>query len=288
MHRTSGILIFGLSFLLSFFSISVSAQKIDLEKKAEIIEEGYLMFRLELASWQSTDRLRDYLRGPQVRALAGYLSYSDEDSLRSIYYTAGDAPQILATVSFDRDGSPGSLVVDSTARQATQTELLYIQLREAALRNAQNDQTDFYVMYENTGINLVVLPGEKRHKVYFMTAPQVEGVVLMGNDYLLEFDENIQLISRKKLHAGLIEMKLGTESGAKGELITAHEHQKGESDYITSTDLCTLLLYSQLTDWVAHHVLSPKFVSVWDIESEQMLILTQKGFKKIVKENEKH
>ena len=266
---------------LVFSALALPGQVVDEGKKMEIMQEGYLMFRLELASWQTVDRLRGFLSEGKEKGLAGYLTYPDGEAVRSIFYSAAEPPEILATVSFDKEASPGSLVVDSTKRGARLGELLRIRLREAALENIRNDDA-FYALYKHTGMSLVILPGEKVHKVYFMIVPQIRGVVLFGNDYLLEFDAEMQLVKREKLHNDLIQMVAVGEDESPNGRITSHQHGTGESVYMTATDVCTLMLYGQVTDWVGHRVFSPEFVSTWDMEYEKLIIVNRKTFEQIV------
>lgn len=56
------------------------------------------------------------------------------------------------------------------------------------------------------------------------------------------------------------------------------------SDCISSTDISTLLLYKDYVEWKTHYVFSKKYVSIFDLKNESLLIMKSKDFNKIVKD----
>lgn len=45
---------------------------------------------------------------------------------------------------------------------------------------------------------------------------------------------------------------------------TIHSHLPETGDYITATDICTLMLYEKAAKWKSHNVVSEKFLNIWD------------------------
>ena len=43
---------------------------------------------------------------------------------------------------------------------------------------------------------------------------------------------------------------------------TIHNHQEETGDFITATDICTLMLYEKFAKWKNHIVVSKKYMSI--------------------------
>jgi hypothetical protein len=142
-----------------------------------------------------------------------------------------------------------------------------------------------YKSYKNTNFNTIPLIGEKESKVYILTGPQNSGVVIIGNDYVLNFNEKDSLISQKKIHKSIIPLEYGDNN--KEEVATMHTHLPETGDFITATDVCTLMLYGKYTKWQSHYVISKNYYSMWDFSKNGFVILTKEVFEKIAKDSEK-
>src|ERR1700741_3819108 len=89
------------SIVISFSSLLCSAQKeIDLEAITDsITAEGKRLYQSEMASWYGTDIfVANYKDRTKI---GGYLSYMDKDTARCIFFSKGDAPVVIGTISFD-------------------------------------------------------------------------------------------------------------------------------------------------------------------------------------------
>ena len=137
--------------------------------------------------------------------------------------------------------------------------------------------------YNNTSLNPIPIIEGKVKRVYLLTGPQLNGVVLFGNDYLVTFDADNNITDKKKLHKNLISIeysKPATDS-SKIVLATIHSHLSSTGEFITATDICTLRLYEKFTTWNQHIVISKDYVSEWECKTDKLLILTTKAWKKI-------
>jgi hypothetical protein len=52
--------------------------------------------------------------------------------------------------------------------------------------------------------------------------------------------------------------------------------------YITPSDICAILLYKNQLPAHQHHVIGKEYVSLFDIDKQQLVILTRKAFEKII------
>jgi len=137
-------------------------------------------------------------------------------------------------------------------------------------------------------LNFIPLINGKEKKVYVLTGPQQNGVVIFGNDYLLTFDSNNKLTLKKQLHKNIIPINFGGKE-LEGKQIegTMHSHLPETGDFITATDICTLMLYEKFAKWKTHNVVSKKYLNIWNCETDQLTIITMDAVKKINKDQEK-
>lgn len=256
-------------------TILAIAQKPDADA---LLNEGKMLYRLERAAWYATDHLLASF--PNKRdSIGGYLSYEGSDGqIYSIFFDRTNNYRILARYRFNSDPTQTPNDVDTTGSSPIGNESELIAVRQTALDMIYSDDKEFFTFYENTSFNIVPLINENIRKVYILTAPQKEGVVLIGNDYLLEYNSKNKLINRKKLHKSLIELPYKPQSGQK-VIATMHTHVL--SNHIEPTDICTLLLYKDSVEWSQHYVINQDYVSIFDLEKETLVIMTKKDFDNI-------
>lgn len=258
-----------LCLLLLFTSIAYS------QKKEKILEEGIRLYQSEKASWHGTDIF--LARYPEKRNLIrGYFSYSDDKQHHCVFYDKDENPNVLARISFEDNFDLAKAVVDTISRKLTKKEYDYYDIRTKAMNMIQKDT--LFKQYKNTGINPIPIITKKEKKVYVLTGPKVSGVVIFGNDYLVEFNKKNKVKRKKKLHNNIIVMNYDSK---KETTSSFHGHNKTTGDLITATDICTLLLYGKYTNWDTHYVMSEKNVSIWDCKKESLFVMTKKAWDKI-------
>lgn len=141
----------------------------------------------------------------------------------------------------------------------------------------------FFLAYNNTNFNLIPIIRNNEKKVYVLTAPSVNGIVVFGNDYLITFDENNRITGKKMLHRNIIAI----EYAAENEVAAMHSHTAETGDYITATDICTLMLYGRFAGWDQHMIIGPNYTSIWNCTSNTMVVIPSGSFDKIIREEEK-
>ncbi len=268
-------------FASCFFNRSF-AQKKDLVRIADsITREGRILYRSEWASWYGTDIF--VAKCATKKELAGgYLSYNSGTGLTNIFFSKGPTPLVLATISFGYDLKPNNYTLDTTSRKLTPVEEQLYTIRQAALAKIYAD-TSFRI-YKNTSLNLVPIIINTVRRVYVLSGSSINGLVVFGNDYLFEFGTDDHLISEKKIHKSFIPIKINkatTDSAKTTDVASIHTHSPETGDFITATDVCTLLLYENFTTWSQHIVISKNYVSVWDCKKNHLVILTAEAWKKI-------
>ena len=245
------------------------------QTKDEILAEAYLLYNSEKASWHGTDIFLE--KFPEKRSLiGGYLSYTEDGLHNCIFFDNAEKPNLLAKISFDNSFNIELAKIDTTNRKLSLRENDLFTIRKIALEEMSQDT--IFKRYNNTKLNPIPIITNKEKKVFVLTGPDVSGVVILGNDYLLTFNKKNKLKEKKSIHKNIIPIEYNAETK---DAVTIHSHLKSTGDLITSTDLCTIMLYENYASWKQHIVISKKNVSIWDCEKDELLVMTKKAWERI-------
>ncbi len=256
------------------FCFSALGQNSQDEILHHIVAEGWKLYISEMASWHGTDIfLEKYTNKEHV---GGYFSYADGGNMKNIFFSKGLVPKVIYSITFDSTFNVNSAKVDTIERDFNKIEEDMFVIRSRAYLAIDGDT--LFKSYEKSNFNLVPLISGGERKVYVLTAPKENGVVIFGNDYLLTFDNANNLVSKKRLHKNIISAKYGYEDG-KEAVGGFHTHLPETGDFITPTDVCTIMLYEKLAKWKQYCVVSKDFFSIWNCETDKLLMLTTKEAK---------
>lgn len=273
--------------ILTLFLLSIKVcafNQTPTELAQPIVKEGKLLYRSEMASWYGTDIfLEKYSNRNNIK---GYFSYQDNDTAKCIFYSKGDHPRVIGMMGFDSTYSTNTASIDLQEREFTPYEKELFQLRTNALNEIQSD-TILFKTYKNTDLNLIPLISNNERKVYVLTGPKNNGVVIIGNDYLLTYDNSNQLLTKKRLHQNIIPIYYGEQQDDKQIVGTMHSHLPETGDFITATDICTLMLYEKLAKWKSHQVVSKNYLNIWNCETNSLIVVPRDVMDRIEKDQEK-
>ena len=273
------------SFLLLFPVFNGFSQH-GLEKETNrILKEGYMLYKLEQASWQASSIQKNRYHDLND-SLGGFLSYISNDKIRTIFWNENDSFHIQLELNFDSIAGEASATSIELKREADHYEKELIQLRQAAFHDVLEDSEEFYELFEGISLNLIPVIENGRKGVFIITGPRSDDEILFGNDYLLRFNSRNQLKSRVKLHESLVTIPFNENTGTNNNRTTFHSHASKKTQLISSTDICTLLLYRNYIHWKYHMVTSKRFVSVWNVETGTLMIFKRKDYmKSFIKQN---
>jgi hypothetical protein len=258
--------------LFILFAASFQAQNLEKLSK-EINEEGIALYRSEMASWYGTDVFKANYK--QMENVGGYFSYIDESVPKCIFFSKEN--KVLATIAFPTNYNPQNAKLDLKERDFTSTEIEYFTIRENALARIKTDT--LFKSYKNTSFNIVPLIKKNVKKVYVLTGPSVNNVVIFGNDYLITFNNKNEVKNVEKLHNSMIAQNINDEKVGK-TISGVHSHVIENWQTITPTDICTLMLYQNLTDWGSYITISKKFTSIWN-SNNNIVIMKTEDYKKM-------
>jgi hypothetical protein len=248
------------------------------QSQTEILQEGTQLYKSEMASWVGTDLfLAKY--GDRKEHAGGYFSYVSGDKATCVFFSKDATPKAIATFTFDSSYNAQTAIVDGQERALTRHEHDLVTIRQIAIR-AYTSDTMFH-SYKNMNPNFIPISDKQGKRVYVLTAPQEQGIIVFGNDYLLTFDNTNTLKQKRPLHKNLIPIKYDQQDG-KLVLATMHTHLPETGDLITPTDVCTLLLYAPHIPWGQHFVIGSQHVSIWDCKDKDLIIMKKEAWDKIM------
>ncbi|MBZ4035109.1 hypothetical protein K6T82_10050 [Flavobacterium sp. 17A] len=260
-----------------FLALNCHAQKkLDL-KIEETVREGKKLYKSEMASWYGTDLFLEQYKNREN--VGGYFSYSEDNVSKCIFFSKDEKPTVIGTIVFDETFDTKTAQFNLIERSFTKDENDLYAIRAKALNLMKTDT--IFKFYQNTNPNLIPIISNGEKKVYVLTGPSNTGVVIYGNDYLITFDENNNLINRKSIHANIIPVNYGEQ---KDIILSAmHSHLPSTGELITPTDICTTMLYEKFAGWESVMVMSQEYVSIWNCKKDELSVMTRKAFDKISK-----
>jgi hypothetical protein len=274
-----------LTIIFTLLTLSAFGQKNPTEAAQPIVAEGKLLYRSEMASWYGTDIFLENYKNKEN--IGGYFSYTQNDISICIFFSNSVSPKVIGTISFDTTYNINTAIVDLTERDFTQNEYELYVIRKITLEELENNTDQFFKFYKNTRPNIIPIINRKERKVYILTGPQESGVVIFGNDYLLTFDKKNKLISKKQLHRNIITIEYGKVEKGKEIDGSMHTHSPETGDFITATDICTLMLYAKFAKWNTHNVISKEYLNIWNCKTNSLTVISMSTIEKIDKDQEK-
>jgi hypothetical protein len=271
-----------LALFLSPMILQAQDEKITTQTKP-IVAEGKRLYRSEMASWYGTDIFLE--KSKDKENIGGYFSYTENDVSKCIFFSKGDNPKAIGTISFDSTYNISTAITDLTERALTKKENELRIIRSAAKQLLKTDT--LFKVYKNTDLNLIPIIEDGEKKVYILTGPKVNGVVIFGNDYLVTFNDDNTVLSKKQLHKNIISINYGKTNTNEEIIGAAHTHLPETGDFITATDICTLMLYEKFAGWKQHTVVSEKYISLWNCQTNELVVITKEVMDKINKQADK-
>ncbi len=265
-----------LALLLIASSLAFSQNK----KSEKILNEGKLLYRLEKGSWYGTDDMLARFKTKRD-SVGGYLSYETADkNINTIFFSRFDNDRILIRYAFDSMPKPQPIKIDTINQKATELEKNLIKIRQDAKDRAFSEKDTFFSFYENTLYNFIPVVTDKERNVFILTGTNALKAVLIGNDYKLSYNRKFEFERKEKIHNSILQFPFASEEEDEEKTITTF-HSHVITEYISSTDICTLLLYKDFVDWNQHIVISEKEVSIFDLEKESLFTMKREAWEKI-------
>lgn len=242
-----------------------------------IVAEGKKLYRSEAASWFGTDIFVEKFKNKRELS-GGYFSYSDASGAKCVFFSKEPTPRTIAVITFDSTYDVQTARVDSLPRALTGYENDLLAIRTKALARIETDT--LFKVYKNTNLNIIPVIDKSERRVYVLSGPQVSNMIVFGNDYQMDFNAKNDIVSTRRLHKNIIPMEYEPGKSTAG----MHAHLPSTGDYITPTDICTLMLYQKFIGWGQYYVMSKNYVSIWECKKNSLFIMTRKAWERMSKE----
>lgn len=267
-----------------FFSSFSFAQKdsIDFLKPVSdsILREGIEIFECTKASQVSFNFVVEKL---SVEDITGSLTYKKSGIIHSVFLKGTlKKPGIRYTFSFPSPFDPEAPDFDGEPRPLSDYELSLNEMRKKVLKLSRKRKS-FFSNYSDVVLTPVFILRDNFTFVYLLSSSHESSFIPFGNDYLLVFNEKGKLISREKIHQNLIDVAAGSVDSLKADeaMASFHTHSPVSSPFITSTDICTLLMNKEKVNWESHIVVSDEYVSFFFPEKRILEIITREEYERI-------
>lgn len=302
--------VFGIRFpalLMLLIPVVAFSQKVSKKTADKILEQGQVLYALEMASITSLDIFYDKEFDP--KGVKGYFSYFEKDTLKTIFYREIDTasplfkqndslkkmikgPMDLLVINktmkyLNKAINKAKAVVVETERKPSEYEKKLFEIRFRVYKLFNDDPITF-VKYEKSSLSIIILDNKKEYEVWIMSVMDDKSFVPIGNDYYLKYDKQGALLEKKRLHSGLIPLELKYAGKKNDEIKSSFHNHKGEEapPYITATDICILMLFKPITQWDMHYVYSDKYVSIYNMYTGTLSIVPKKEFEQNTKPKE--
>lgn len=269
--------------LIVLYGLSVCAQNKLTQQAQHIVDEGKRLYRSEMASWYGTDIFLEIYK--EKSNIGGYFSYTEDGITKCIFFSKKEKPMVIGTISFDSTYNLTNTTPDLLERNFTKNENDLYAIRKLAFAAIKADT--IFKTYKNSNFNLIPLINGEEKKVYVLTGAEQTGVVIFGNDYLITFDKNNNLISTRQLHKNIIPVSYASNEDGTEIEAAMHSHLPETGDFITATDICTLMLYEKFTKWKQHNVVSKNYLNIWNCVTDELTVIPMSTIEKINKSQDK-
>ena len=245
-----------------------------------ITEEGRKLYLLDMAATTGVDIFKNQLTDLHEKT-AGYFPYREGRLLKCVFYNKMAIAEIVATISFDSTFNPKRAAISTTERPMTRLESDLYKISERAIDDVKRD-TAFYKIYTNTITAFIPIIEPSFRRVFILTKSDDNSAVIFGNDYVLDFDNANYVSSRKAIHNDLYQIESAPKDPYADEVLEniLHKHTGESGEFITSTDICILLLNQKKGRWQHHVVMGENYVSVWFCDTNELQTMTKKAWYK--------
>lgn len=204
-----------------------------------IVEEGYQLYYSERANWIATDLVFERYG---MDKLGRSITYQADNNLWTVCFFDKNNEKCLLECRFDIKS--GNTVTLDSIRPISTFEKEHLQRKETMLNEAiskYGSELKFAPeSFGNPNIDFIRM-NDHLTRVYFLQGTIRHDVIPFGNDYSIDFDENLKPIAFRRYHRSLIDSPTKNDKGEEAKLLF-HTHLK-DNPFITPTDICNFLLY---------------------------------------------
>jgi hypothetical protein len=261
-----------------FFQTTFAQDKFE-DVKKKILDEGFLLYKLRKAETNSIEKIgkpKDY---------ENCVTYFNKDSLVTLFYTKKDSNEadfeINQIVIHDTTLGVKFITQRQLLKKPNQSELELISLKD------HHKQSKYPLDFspEDIGRYVILYKKENYYLIYCMKFDHNENVLPLGGDYCFKKIYSDKYYNLPDLfHRNYIPIDMSSTLTV-GAVASMHNHLGSTSNYITPTDICTLLLYKDKNPFKEHLVISRRHISKFNTEDMSLIIMKKKEYNKKYNDN---
>jgi hypothetical protein len=245
-----------------FNILPVTAQEQDeLKTKAEeLVKKAKIIYTLEKTAWIAGDLIEEN-KGFDKTNLESYISYNTDNATICVFYSKTDS--IFAEYTFSNfDTKPTEVFI---RRKPNETEKELIKIKRAVRNKLANNEIKKAKKNEGTNFNLVPVIFNNVAICYLINAISNETKAILGCDYIITLDANLNLIDITGNHKSVQEIPFKIEA-------KAFSHTHVLSHGFSETEIATLMLYKPYLKTKEFVVISKFYTSIWNNETNTLII----------------
>ena len=204
-----------------------------------IVKEGWQLYFSERVNWIASDLVMEKF---DMDVIGGSVTLKPNDSVWTAVFYDHDGKNCIFEYRYNFVSNQEESI--DVPRPISSEERTEIKRKKRMIENALDKYADsLYFANQSFGspnIDIVRI-NSKLTRLYFLQGTIKSNVIPFGNDYSIDFDENLKPVAFRRYHRSLIATQTKTEDGGKVETIM-HSHLK-DNPFITPTDICNFLLY---------------------------------------------
>lgn len=248
--------------------------QVDLDAiRKEILEEGNFLYDNIQKSDLSLSSYKNKLN-PTFDQFS--LMYVDRNKEIVIVFPAHkDSTSILATFQYQNDSLISSNYT-KRPKSAEETILVDIYRNSLSAGMLYSDMSGV----KNISYWIVIVKNEFGFTSYFLTKSQQGDIIPIGNDFKNNYNKKGKWKDFENIHNNYIPMSTNPPADSEYSNKAFHTHSYPNTQFITATDICILKLYSKKAKFKKHYVVSKKYISEYDLEKDELTIMTRDEFKR--------
>lgn len=235
-----------------------------------IVAEGFQLYYSERANWVATDLMFEKC---DMANVGGSVTYQPDDNTWVVVFFDRDDENCVLEYRVSTL-SDEAYVFDSIRPISEEERILWI--RNNTLINKAigkyGDKMQFASKsFGSPNLDIIEI-NDHLIRMYFLQGTIKHDLIPFGNDYSIDFDDNLEPIAFRKYHNSLI--SIPTKEGGEEVRMTVHSHLK-DNPFITPTDICNFLLYRP-AGMNSFSVLSTAYNCMFTFSLDQQAIFVEK------------
>ena len=235
-----------------------------------IVAEGFQLYYSERANWIATDLMFEKC---DMANLGGNVTYQpDANTWAVVFFDRNNENCVLeyqaSTLSDEAYVSDSIRPISKEERALRYRKTILI---EKAISKYGDKMLFASDSFGSPNIDIIEI-NDHLIRMYILQGTVKHDLIPFGNDYSIDFDENLEPVAFRKYHNSLI--AIPTKDNGEEVRMSVHSHLK-DNPFITPTDICNFLLYRP-ADMNSFSVLSTAYGCMFTFSLDQQKIFVEK------------